>query len=226
MRITKDRPRSPGQHKVVINNIVVGCGINFGVSTQFNGGGLNGALIANNTFVNARGDSSVNNVLFEGDANYRNSSFVNNLILQAYDTSVTPATILTSLGDPDLSTFTLGNNLYSHPPSSKWPANEPGRVVADPKLVNPTMPVKGSIPDANGYTLQSNSPAINAGRAVARVTESSSVKTETESSTSARTRPAAAPRPQPAGIRRYCGHYARPVCPGVEFYRRLCRQSL
>ncbi|HRO24797.1 MAG TPA: choice-of-anchor Q domain-containing protein, partial [Promineifilum sp.] len=33
------------------------------------------------------------------------------------------------------------------------------------------MPVKGSIPDANGYALQSNSPAINAGRAVARVTE-------------------------------------------------------
>jgi len=166
---TEKPPASTDQ--VVINNIVVGCGINFGVSTQFNGGGLNGALIANNTFVNARGDSSVNNVLFEGDANYRNSSFVNNLILQAYDTSVTPATILTSLGDPDLSTFTLGNNLYSHPPSSKWPANEPGRVVADPKLVNPTMPVKGSIPDANGYTLQSNSPAINAGRAVARVTE-------------------------------------------------------
>lgn len=161
-------PASSGQ--VIINNIVVGCGINFGVSTQFDGGGLNGGLVANNTFVNARGENSVNNVLFEGDANYRNSSFVNNLILQSIDTSVPTATILTSLGDPDLSTFTLANNLYSHPPSNKWPTSEAGRVVADPKLVNPTMPVAGNIPDANGYALQSNSPAINAGRAVAQVT--------------------------------------------------------
>lgn len=163
-------PASTGQ--VIINNIVVGCGINFGVSTQFPGGGLNGALVANNTFVNARGSTSagVNNVLFEGDANYVNSSFVNNLILQSVDTSVPTAHVLTSLGTPNFGSFTLANNLYGSPPSKSWPTNEPGRVLADPKLVNPAMPVKGSIPDANGYALQSNSPAINAGRAVAQVT--------------------------------------------------------
>lgn len=162
-------PASSGQ--VIINNIVVGCGINFGVSTQFPGGGLNGALIANNTFVNARGDDgSVNNVLFEGDANYKNSSFVNNLILQAVITSVPSAHVLSSLGTPDLSSFTLANNLYSNAPSKSWPTNEAGRVLADPRLVNPVLPVKGSIPAASGYALQSNSPAINAGRAVAQVT--------------------------------------------------------
>lgn len=164
-------PASSGQ--VIINNIVVGCGINFGVSTQFPGGGLNGALIANNTFVNARGDagSGVNNVLFEGDANYNNSSFVNNLILQSVDTSIPTAHILTSLGTPNLSNFTLANNLYGGtPPSKSWPTSEAGRLLAEPKLVNPTLPVKGSIPDANGYALQSNSPAINAGRAVSQVT--------------------------------------------------------
>ena len=32
------------------------------------------------------------------------------------------------------------------------------------------MPVKGSVPNVNGYALQSSSPAINAGRAVAQVT--------------------------------------------------------
>lgn len=163
-------PPSSGQ--VIINNIVIGCGINFGVSTQFPGGGLNGALIANNTFANARGDagSGVNNVLFEGDANYVNSSFVNNLILQAADASIPTAHVLTSLGTPTFATFTLANNLYGTAPSKSWPTNEAGRVLGDPKLANPTLPTKGNIPDANGYALQSNSPAINAGRSVAQVT--------------------------------------------------------
>jgi len=163
-------PASTGQ--VIINNIVVGCGINFGVSTQFPGGGLNGALIANNTFVNARGETGAGslNVSFAGDANYKNSSFVNNLLLQSADTSVPTAQILLSLGTPDLSSLTLANNLYSHSPVKNWPTSEPGRVLADPKLVNPILPVKGSVPAANGYALQSNSPAINAGRAVSRVT--------------------------------------------------------
>jgi len=162
-------PPSSGQ--VIINNIIVGCGINLTISTQFDGGGLDNAVIANNTFVNARGDtdSGANNVLIEGDVKLQNSSFVNNLILQS-DPSAASAHILLALGDPNLSTFTLANNLYSVAPSKNWPANENGRIIGDPKLNNPIMPVKGSIPDANGYALQSNSPAINAGRAVAQVT--------------------------------------------------------
>lgn len=162
-------PPSFGQ--VIINNIVVGCGTNLTISTQINGGGLNDAVVANNTFVNARGDagSGANNILIEGDVSLQNTSFVNNLILQSVP-SAASAHLLLALGDPDLSTFTLGNNLYSISPSKHWPANENGRIISDPLLVNPVMPVKGSIPDANGYALQSNSPAINAGRAVSQVT--------------------------------------------------------
>ena len=160
----------PSSGQVIINNIVVGCGINFGVSTQINGGGLNDALVANNTFVNARGDSgaSINNVRFEGDVNLRNTRFYNNLILQEVPGSM--VRILTALGDPDLSTFQLADNLYSHTPENDWPGNEAGRVVADPKLVNPAVPVRGANPNPANYGLQTNSPAINTGTAVSQVT--------------------------------------------------------
>ncbi len=75
-------PASTGH--VIINNIVTGCSPNFGVSAQIHGGGLNNSLVANNTFANSRGDggASINNVLFAGDANYANSRFVNNVLLQ------------------------------------------------------------------------------------------------------------------------------------------------
>src|SRR5690606_16037111 len=63
-------PSSIGQ--VIINNVVIGCSTNFGVSTQQGTGvgGLRDALVANNTFANARGDGAnsntngVNNVEF------------------------------------------------------------------------------------------------------------------------------------------------------------------
>ena len=38
-------PPPPSTGQVIVNNIVVGCGVNFGVSTQINGGGLNLSLI-------------------------------------------------------------------------------------------------------------------------------------------------------------------------------------
>lgn len=167
---TGSAPPSRGQ--VIINNIVVGCGNNFWVATQIGGGGLNDAIVANNTFVNARGDagSSANNVLIEGDVSLSNTKFINNLIYQS-DPSAAAAHMLLSLGTPNMTTFTLANNLYSQAPSRNWPANEPGRVLSDPKLVNPIMPVKGSVPNANGYGIQTGSPAVNAGTAISRVTD-------------------------------------------------------
>lgn len=170
---TTKPPASNGQ--VIINNIVVGCGNNLIISSQMpTGGGLNGALIANNSFVNARGDAGAGgmNILFEGDANYANSRFVNNLILQS-EPSGQIARILLSLGTPDMSSFNVSNNLYSFAPANKnWIANEPGRVIGDPRLVNPTMPTKtGGVPPAGNYALQAGSPAINAGTAVSQVTE-------------------------------------------------------
>jgi len=168
---TTKPPASSGQ--VIINNMVIGCGNNFIVSTQFPGGGLNNAVVANNSFINARGDQGAGamNVLFEGDANFRNSRFVNNLILQA-DPSGQLVRILLPLGNPDLSTFTVANNLYSFAPLKNWITNEPGRVVGDPKLVNPVTPTRtGGIPNPANYGLQTGSPAINAGMNVNQVTQ-------------------------------------------------------
>ena len=162
----------PSQGQVIINNIVVGCGNNLWVATQITGGGLNGAVIANNTFVNARGDngSGPNNVLIEGNVSLQNSRFVNNLILQSV-AGAASAHLLVNLGTPNMSTFTLADNLYSVAPSKSWPGGESGRIVGDPKLTNPAMPVNGSVPDANGYRLRQDSPAINAGTGVSQVTE-------------------------------------------------------
>ena len=168
---TTKPPASSGQ--VIINNFIITCGNNFIVSTQFPGGGLNNAVVANNSFINARGDSGSGamNVLFEGDANFKNSRFVNNLILQS-DASGQLVRILLSLGDPDMSTFTVANNLYSFAPKKNWITNEPGRVIGDPKLVNPVTPTNNSgIPNPANYALQAGSPAINAGTTANQVTE-------------------------------------------------------
>ena len=168
---TNKPPASNGQ--IIINNIVVGCGNNFIISSQMDGGGLNGALIANNSFINARGDAGSGgmNILFEGDANYKNSRFANNLIMQS-EPSGQIARILLNLGDPDMSSFTVSNNLYSFAPPNNWINNEPGRVIGDPKLANAIMPTKnGGLPAASSYGLLANSPAVNAGASVSQVTE-------------------------------------------------------
>lgn len=171
--LNQPTPPPPSNGQVIINNIVVGCGRNFVISTQQAGGGLNNALVANNSFINARGDEGggAMNVLFEGDANFKNSRFVNNLIVQT-DASGQLVRILLSLGDPDMSSFTVANNFYSFAPTKNWINNEPGRVVGNAKLVNPVTPAKnGGVPDPAGYGLQSGSPAVNAGTAVGAVTE-------------------------------------------------------
>ncbi len=161
-------PLSSGQ--VIINNIVVGCGLNFGVATQVTGGGLINAVVANNSFINARGKTGegVNNVLFEGRATYKNSKFVNNLILQTVPGN--SAALLTVQGTPDLSTFTMANNLYSTPPHKSWPNHETNRLVANPLIANPVAPVKGVIPDVYSYRIAPGSPAINAGQPLGQVT--------------------------------------------------------
>lgn len=166
-----DTPVSSGQ--VIVNNIVVGCSSNFNVSTQRpnEGYGLNNALVANNTFANARGDTAegINNIEVSSSASYANSRFVNNLILQS-----TPGAILRVQGaGADLSTFTVANNLYSVAPPATWFPGEAGRVVGNPLLNNPTppLPVMGSSPDPEDYRLTYASPALDAGWALAELTD-------------------------------------------------------
>lgn len=161
-------PLSSGQ--VIVNNIVVGCSVNFGVSTQRTGGGMTDALVSNNVFANARGQSaiSVNNVQLDDAAAYVNSRFVNNLIIQN-----TPGAILRVQGAySDFSTFTVANNLYGIAPPASWFPGEAGRVVGNPNLANPTppLPAMGGTVDPDDYRLTYASPALDAGQSLTEVT--------------------------------------------------------
>ncbi len=160
----------PSSGHVIVNNIVVGCGSNFGVSTQIPNGGLVNALVANNSFINARSVSgeAANNIEFDGRASYRNSRFVNNLIVQTVPGTITRIQVAT--GTPDLTGFVISNNLYSKAPSNGWFGTEPGRIVADALLANPIMPVMTALPLPAGYALLPLSPAVNGGTNVAQVT--------------------------------------------------------
>ncbi|MBP6015768.1 MAG: right-handed parallel beta-helix repeat-containing protein [Candidatus Promineofilum sp.] len=160
-------PLSSGQ--LIINNIVIGCSNNFGVSTQRGGGGLNGALVANNTFANARGESAngVNNIQFDDGASYAGSRFINNLILQN-----TPGAILRVQGaNANFTTFTVAHNLYSVAPPASWFAGEPGRVIGNPQLAHPAPPppAKNTAPDPDQYRLTYTSPALDGGQALAEL---------------------------------------------------------
>ena len=161
----------PGSGQVIVNNIVVGCGSNFGVSSQIANGGLNNAVVANNTFVNARSVSgqSANNVEIDGRASLKNTRFSNNLIVQTVPGTITRIQYAT--GTPDLSSFTVSNNLYSMTPGNGWVSSESGRIVADAQLVNPIMPLLTAMPTPAGYALKAASPAVDRGANVAQVTE-------------------------------------------------------
>jgi len=162
---------APSSGQIIINNIVVGCGSNFGVSTQIANGGLVNALVANNSFINARSVSgeAANNIEFDGRASYRNTRFVNNLVVQSVPGTITRIQYAT--GNPDLTGFVVSNNLYSKTPSNGWFSTEPGRVIADALLVNPIMPVQSALPNPAGYAVQAASPAVDRGAGVAEVSD-------------------------------------------------------
>jgi hypothetical protein len=162
-------PPSSGQ--VIINNVVIGCGSNFGVATQIAGGGLNNALIANNTFINARSDNGegANNIEIEGQSSLRNTRFVNNLIVQTVPGTITR--IQTTVATPNMSTFTVANNLYNKTPGNGWFSTEAGRVIGDPLLASLALPVKGVPPNVAGFAILAGSPTIDRGQAVSLVTD-------------------------------------------------------
>ena len=158
-------PPSSGQ--VIINNIVAGCSTNFGVATQRPGGGLNNGLVAHNVFINSRADDpdAADNVTFGGGASYANSQFVNNMIVQTV-----PGALTLIQGFPNTSSLTVSNNLYSATPAN-WFPSESGRVVGDPLFVNgiPPLPTLAAPPDPADFRLRYNSPARDAGLALAEV---------------------------------------------------------
>ncbi len=158
----------PGSGQIFINNIVVGCGTNLIIDSQI-GSGLLNAVIANNTFAEARGDAGarVVNVLLEERATYVDSTFANNLLVQT-----DPAVDIVRQGGSGIvfQNITVNNNLYSRTPPASWFPAEPGRVVANPQLVNPVLPVSGVPTDPAWYKIQPGSPADNAGSPLAEVT--------------------------------------------------------
>jgi len=161
----------PSSNQVIINNLAAGCSTNLGVATQRadGGGGLKDALVAHNVFANARGEtgSGINNVEFNSNASYVNSRFINNIILQSV-----PGNSAVTLGARDaFGSLTLANNLYSVAPRNSWPSGESGRLVTAPGFAGgqPPLPVMGSIPAADDYRLDYNSPAFDSGLPLAEV---------------------------------------------------------
>jgi hypothetical protein len=152
---------SISEGQVVVNNIVIGCGRNFHVSSQHENGGLIGAVIANNTFFEAQGEAGSGsvNVRFEGIA-VVNSLFANNLLYQS------AGEILRVQGGIDLPGLAVSNNLYYPAASPGWKSGEPGRIVGNPLLVNPSIQTP---PDPGWYMLQAASPAIDRAIAVTHV---------------------------------------------------------
>lgn len=161
----------PSIGQVIINNIVVGCSINFGVSSQRSNGGLNSALVANNVFANARGEENhdgngVNNISLSSGASYANSSFINNLIVQEPPVG---SILRVQGGGADFSTFTVAHNLYYSTNNSlptTWFPGEVGRVVGAPNLAGAIDPPStGQAPSVDAFRLTFASPALDAGQA-------------------------------------------------------------
>ncbi len=149
--IDPDIPVGNGQ--VIVNNLVVGCGLNLAIFTQQADGGLKNALIANNTFVEAQGDpgSDFANMVF-ADGIYENSLVTNNLMLQ------TEGTLIRGNIDDDPS-IVFNHNLYSKSVPSEF--RGPNDFVGNPLLVNADAVLAGGQVDPGWYKLGIMSPAID-----------------------------------------------------------------
>jgi len=139
----------------VINNLVIGTRDNFGFWTGFKPeSGLKNSLIAHNTFVNAKTNSSswAGNIKIPS-GQHMNTIFENNIIIQT-----DPSVSITKL--EDVSGITFSNNLW-------YPAaNVPDKVKSPGDLyVDPHLSFNGSISpgelDADYFKLLSSSPAID-----------------------------------------------------------------
>ncbi|MFH1261970.1 MAG: right-handed parallel beta-helix repeat-containing protein [Pseudomonadota bacterium] len=153
----------------VLNNFVTGGMYNFNWAGNLNGstrwcwepgdpGGLANSVIANNTFVNARGIAyDPTGIRIDGGV-HTNARFENNIIVQE------TGTIAEIFNDPNLH---FSNNLWSRTPSTN--ASSPNDVIGDPLLAKtgPTGPGE-LLPDY--FKLLVNSPAIDHAKVISEVT--------------------------------------------------------
>ncbi len=155
-----------GHDRKIINNIIVGTGSGI---TFWPGGGNGGEfeysrlindVIAHNTIVESQNSGTgikINRPPLAG-LSHSNTRIANNIILQSNGTMAEVDTV---------AGLTFDHNLWSRIPSTN--VQGVGDVYADPQLADPNhIRVAGSV-DAGWYSLSSDSPAINAGVALADI---------------------------------------------------------
>lgn len=144
-----DENNLPSARNTVINNIVYNTKQNFSV------GGMDGVIIANNTFVNST--SSYGVVIF--DASYTNSIFKNNIVVQENNYNPIATSHQTGL--------IFSNNLYN----KSYDANAIGigDIINDPLFIN-TGSTDAGLLTGHYYDLTGSSPAIDKGTTVQGVT--------------------------------------------------------
>lgn len=148
-----------GHERKVINNILVGNGINLSFWTADQGpagSALVNDVIAYNTLVEPQGKYNANMKIDAGP--HADTRIANNLFFQS---SGTIAYVETTAG------ITFAHNLWSFSPSPKIATRSD--VFADPRLVDPTHDrLPGSV-QAEWYRLSGKSPAIGKGLAMMEV---------------------------------------------------------
>ena len=150
-----------GHDRTIVNNIIVGNGVNIHYWQDLQGGGLKNDVIANNTLVEAvrSGDGGSIGIKI-GSGNHSDTRVENNIILQM---AGSPAMVA---DDPDLQ---FSHNLWSQSVSGR--ASSPNDVIGDPKLVNPNAErLPGSV-SPDWYRLEESSPARDEARVIAEATE-------------------------------------------------------
>jgi len=160
----------------IYDNIVMGCNGNFKYWNQDRGSqytkhlqeselvhatGLQGCLIAHNTFVNSRepGQNRPARANFSiGKGAHRNTRIENNLIVQEQGGRLAEV-----VADPELH---FSHNLWSEKPSPQVAG--PGDIIGNPKLAKTGATSAGQL-TAAGFKLTADSPAIGRANALAEV---------------------------------------------------------
>lgn len=149
---------------VIINNIVVGCHVNFACWIWHSGHGLRDSVIAANTFVNATTnegeDAAIAIDIAAGD--HLDTYIYSNTILQPDDGSI----IASVPADGDLY---FNYNCWSR--TTDTDAQGANDVVDNPDLVDPDRALVAGEVQAIWYKLTSPSPCRGAGVAVTEVTD-------------------------------------------------------
>jgi hypothetical protein len=115
----------------IVNNLIMGCDVNWYSGYAGKNWGLVDSLVAHNTFVSST-NSGWANIKINAAQNHKNSRVQNNIILQQDSINICSA--------PNDDGITFYSNMWSKKPLSA--ASGVGDIIADPKLskIGPTTP--------------------------------------------------------------------------------------